>query len=849
MVRPSPHYPSSLPTPQCHSHLLIIPLLLPLLIIPPLLPLLSATPTSSLSLLSSLSSVPLPPPHYPSPPPTPQCHSHLLIIPLLLPLLSATPTSSLSLSSSHSSVPLPPPHYPSPPPTSQCHSHLLVIPPPPTSQCHSHLLVIPPPPTPQCHSHLLIKNFDASKFLADLDHIPWQLMDTFNDIDDKVMVFETLFLGVTNQHAPLKTIRVKSHPAPWISKPIRREMDKRNKLLKAFRSNRSNQNWQQYRIQRNFVTNLQRQAKQSHFAHLISNSTHPSTLWRALKAANPRQSSHKWNAFDSTYQSIADKFNAHFTSISSCASTTLSDLYQPSTPSSNPPTSALSPTIEDWCKSSLSGLNINKGTGSDGIPASMLKLASSVIMKPICSIFNHSIQTSTFPTSWKHAIVHPLHKGGDPSSLSNYRPISILPACSKVLERHVKHQLYHHLSENGLIYPLQSGFRPGHSTTTSLLFCTDTWSKALDSGKFVATLFIDVSKAFDTVNHSLLLSKLTNLGLDPSTVQWFRSYLANRSQSTHVEGYTSTSRPLSSGVPQGSILGPSLFSAFINDLPNTITDATTVLFADDTTIFVTGHDISNITNTLQNCLNLVNLWMKSNGLKLNPLKTNSMLLHSSRKTNLPPLNLSLDGHTIKQVRVYKFLGIQINDTLTWKDHIDFIISKASRQINLLRRLSWFLPTPLRILFYKSYILPIFDYCDVVWQRCTSQESTRLERLHNLAIKTILHKSRSDSASAARQQLGVTSLEHRRRLHLAQQVFKSVKGIHPPYLKDLFKPPTHHYHTRGSASDFNLPPVKTNMGKQSYTYRGTSIWRSLPTDAKTASTLATFSVLAGNSINS
>ena len=206
------------------------------------------------------------------------------------------------------------------------------------------------------------------------------------------------------------------------------------------------------------------------------------------------------------------------------------------------------------------------------------------------------------------------------------------------------------------------------------------------------------------------------------------------------------------------------------------------VFADDTTIFVAGHDISNITNTLQNFLNLVNLWMKSNGLKLNPLKTNSMLLHSSRKTNLPRLNLSLDGHTIKQVRVYKFLGIQINDTLTSKNHIVF---KASRQINLLRRLSWFLP---RILFYKSYIMPIFDYCDVVWQRCTSQESTRLEHLHNLAIKNILHKSHFDSASAARQQLGVTSLDHRRRLHLAQQVFKSVKGIHPLILKTYLNPP-------------------------------------------------------------
>ena len=174
--------------------------------------------------------------------------------------------------------------------------------------------------------------------------------------------------------------------------------------------------------------------------------------------------------------------------------------------------------------------------------------------------------------------------------------------------------------------------------------------------------------------------------------------------------------------------------------------------------------------------------MKSNGLKLNPLKTISMLLHSSCKTNLPPLNLSLDSPTIKRIRVYKFLGIQINDTLTWKDHIDFIISKL-----LGRSTSLFLPTPLRILFCKSYIMPIFDYCDVVWQQCTSQESTRLERLHNLAIKSILHKSRFDSTSSPRQQRGVTSLEHRRRLHLSQQVLKSVKGIHPLILETYLNP--------------------------------------------------------------
>ena len=148
--------------------------------------------------------------------------------------------------------------------------------------------------------------------------------------------------------------------------------------------------------------------------------------------------------------------------------------------------------------------------GLTHIPPSMLRLASSAIMKPICSIFNHSILTSTFPTSWKYAIIRPLHKLGNPSGLPNYRPTSILTACNKVLGRYIKHLFCHHLSMYGLIYPLQSSVHPGHSITISLLFCTDNWSKALDSGKFVDTLFIDVTKAVDTVNHSHMWNMSAN---------------------------------------------------------------------------------------------------------------------------------------------------------------------------------------------------------------------------------------------------------------------------------------------------------------------------------------------------
>ena len=214
---------------------------------------------------------------------------------------------------------------------------------------------------------------------------------------------------------------------------------------------------------------------------------------------------------------------------------------------------------------------------------------------------------------------------------------------------------------------------------------------------------------------------------------------------------------LSSGVPQGSVLGPSLFSAFINDLPSILPQDSTVLFADDTTIYIVSDSLPTIQSSLQLCLDLANLWLQRNGLRINAAKTKSMLIHSSRKVVDGNLTLKIDDRSVECVRSFKFLGVVVNDTLTWADHIDMVCKKVSRSLNLLRRLSWFLPRPLLLLYLKSYILPHFDYCDVVWIGCTKAESLRLESLLNFACRTVLHRCKFSSASAARNELGLSTL--------------------------------------------------------------------------------------------
>ena len=686
-------------------------------------------------------------------------------------------------------------------------------------------------PAPRSIKRRSFKHFSEADFVNDLWTVPWCIVDLFDDVDDKVSVFNTLFQEVLEVHAPIKSVRVKKNPAPWISKSIRDEMDKRNRLLKLHRRNPSSLLWAQFKAQRNRVVSLQRQAKKDYFYRLISSKTHPSTLWKTLKLACRSDQMDSSTSGNTDHKTFANALNAHFVSVSSGI---LSPDVTLATSTNATPDSvlSLSPTTPSWCEETLSSFKPRCASGLDKIPSSTVIAAKSVICFPLCSILNSSISSSVFPRPWKSASIKPLHKGGDRATPANYRPISLLPVCSKLLERCVNEQLTSHLHLNNLVYLLQSGFRPQHSTQTLLLHCTDSWYKALDRKQFVGVIFLDISKAFDTVNHDLLLAKLSHLGLSPSTVTWFRSYLTDRSQVTRVGDCSSSLGFPSSGVPQGSVLGPTLFSAFINDLPEVLPPDSTVLFADDTSIYIISDNLPSLNSSLQLCLNLANLWMMKNGLRLNTLKSKCMLIHSSRRKVEGKLELCVDGLPIEQVRVFKFLGVLLNDTLTWNDHIGHICTKVSRSLNLLRRLSWFLPKSLLLLYFKSYVLPTFDYCDVVWSNCTNEDAKRLETLFNFGCRLVLHKPRFYSASSARQELHFTTLSARRKFHMCQTMYKCMNSLSPPYLTRLFRTPSTHHNTRASSTkQLNLPMTNSTFGQKAFSFTGALVWRSLPDNVR------------------
>ena len=360
-----------------------------------------------------------------------------------------------------------------------------------------------------------------------------------------------------------------------------------------------------------------------------------------------------------------------------------------------------------------------KSFGVDNISSYFLKLALPYIENSLAFLFNTSIETSQFPDSWKVARITPIFKEGDKTEKSNYRPISVLPVISKLFEKLVFNQLYHYMKENSLFTFDQSGFLRLHSTLTCLLKMSDDWYNGLDLSKLVGLVFIDLKKAFDTVDHDILCKKLELYGVQQRELSWFRSYLSNRKQFCRVNGVDSNVAEIEVGVPQGSCLGPLLFLIYINDLPQAVQDSSVTMYADDTSLCHQSHDLTQLNEAINSDLKKLETWLNGNKLSLNVAKTHSMLIStkqkgSSLRSRNEALELKIRENELEVVQKTKYLGVQIDCNLDWKEQIKAVSTKVSRAIGFLRHAKSFLPVASLKTLYTGIVEPHFRYCCSVW---------------------------------------------------------------------------------------------------------------------------------------
>jgi hypothetical protein len=590
-----------------------------------------------------------------------------------------------------------------------------------------------------------------------------------------------------------------------------------------------------------------RDSKRALFQKLVLDNKDTSKLWRALNCLSGKGKGSKLNDVI-PQQLTAEVFNKHFLSI---PSRVLND------PCNTSPT-LCTDKLEKFCLDKLSNktpfkiphigvhevgkyvgqLSNKKSAGPDGISNTILKISLPYIVESLTYIFNLAIDKNVFPHALKEAKVIPLPKCKDTSDVNNYRPISLLSVLSKILEKHTHKYLSRYLEFHTLIHPLQSGFRSRHSCASALALLTNKWLDSINSFKLSGVTFLDLTKAFDLVDHSLLLQKLSFYLKDSNALLFFRSFLENRTQRVLVHGSTSNLGNLSHGVPQGSVLGPVLFCIYINDLPLHIANGAVEchMLADDTTLQTQSSSIAE--SNLQSALDDVSEWCKINRMVLNPGKSKSMVIATRQKHQRTSISmkLSVNNKSIDQVTEHKLLGVTIDEKLQWQPHADSLSKRLSKNLYLLSKLQTIIPQEARKLFYNGHIKPHFDYVSVVWDGLSENTFKRLNSQHRRAVKLIL-PDKLLTTDDKYKALSMLPLQKQFLYNKSVFMYKTIHKQMPPYLSNLFKQSPSPY--LAYKQNLLLPKTRLDTCKTSISFAGALVWNSLPQKVKAHYTLASF----------
>ncbi|KAI5728952.1 hypothetical protein M8J77_023576 [Diaphorina citri] len=473
--------------------------------------------------------------------------------------------------------------------------------------------------------------------------------------------------------------------------------------------------------------------------------------------------------------------------------------------------------------------------GYDQIPLNFLTRMADIVLPVILHIFNVSIQTSIFPETWKLALIRPIPKVKNPSSATDYRPISLLSSLSKVLERLIHQQITSHLNRHNLLNPLQSGFRTGHSTCSALLKVSDDIQAAMDSGMATTLVLFDFSKAFDLVSHRILLLKLRTFGFNSKAVAWFGSYLSGRRQCVLGSNNDRSGwKPVVSGVPQGSVLGPLLFSLYINDISSCFTNCRFHLYADDLQIYLSARppDLAISANVINREIEQMVAWARSHGLIINPGKTKVMLICSTgvRRTVLLPLPpIEVDGNVVEYVDSARNLGITFDNSLNWSDEVTKIRKKVFGTLWTLRRIKNFTSQNSKILLVKCFALPQLEYCAPLLNGLTAERSLKIQRAQNSCVRFIYNVKRREHITPYFNRARLLKTEDRRRILTLSLLYKILVSQSPPYLyeKYQFRSDVRSRDTRSHELLLEKPRYNTFSYSKSFLHASIDLWNSVP----------------------
>ena len=679
--------------------------------------------------------------------------------------------------------------------------------------------------------------------------------DSANSIDNQFEQLHAHILNCINRHTPMRKLskkEIKFMDKPWISNSLQNSIDYRYHLFKLSRRNIPNQQQikKHYNKYKKTLEKALYAAKTLYFRNKFTEYKNDTkAIWRTINKITSRKNSKKnvlknlklenCTITDDSNQ-MANALNSFFIQVGPI----LASKQTPSINSfqsylhnnpSNPNSFFLSPTCREEILDILQTFSPSNCEDPDKIPPRLYKLGAPALSPILSEMINKCFSEGYFPRCLKIGKVIPIFKEGDKTERGNYRPITITSGTSKLIEKIVKKRLTNFLEKHNILTNVQFGYRSSHSTSHAILNISEKIMKNLDLKNKTVSVFLDLSKGFDCVNHNILLSKLRHYGIRGLAFEFFRSYLTDRKQFTVVNGVSSSVLTVLCGVPQGSVLGPLLFLLYTNDLAKS-TNFSVCLFADDTCLSYSHKNLETLQTICNEELAIVDDWFRANKLTANSKKASKFLLskqiRGSENINDPLFELKMGNVTLERVSTMKYLGVILDEKMTWNNHINYLCTKLSQKAGIFSKLRYYLDLDRLVNVYYALFNSHLQYAMLCWGATTSTNIDRLQIIQNRVIRNMTKSPHFFRLDNHYLNLRILKVQELHKLEVLKFMHSHFNRNLPDYFRTFFELITHAHRTRGiEHGNYVIENCRTSLGQRSIKFIGPKLWNDTTPDCR------------------